>query len=194
MYRRNVQECVILVVVVVVVLTATAPPSSGRRNAQEAIIECHTIDFMAELLQKGTRCSVLKFYRKKKAAKGAGVGGDGVSEGTSDAGSMTPYAESQGGDSSAPGDEEGDEDSSTFQTSARGSGVAVGEPKPKLHKRMSVSREAYLAGQAPPQTPWQQQLSGLLGAVQNNMPWSGGRSKDASPIKDPTRAPPSLEA
>ena len=30
-----------------------------KRNEQEAVVECHTIDYMAELLQAGTRCAVL---------------------------------------------------------------------------------------------------------------------------------------
>ena len=69
-----------------------------KRNEQEAIVECHTIDFMAELLQQGTRCAVLKFYRRKR--KGDGGGGSSASshyDSCSSHGSHTPCSDWSGG-------------------------------------------------------------------------------------------------
>lgn len=45
-----------------------------KRNEQEAVVECHTINFMADLLQQGTACAVLKFYRKRKRKRKVGEG------------------------------------------------------------------------------------------------------------------------
>jgi hypothetical protein len=61
-----------------------------KRNEQEAIVECHTIDFMADLLQQGTRCAVLKFYNKRRKPKVAdaapGAAQAGASGGSSNNG------------------------------------------------------------------------------------------------------------
>ena len=68
-----------------------------KRNEQEAVVECHTIDYMAELVQQGTRCAVLKFYnrrnrRKQRKSTESPSRGGGASGGTT-TGSVTPLSE-----------------------------------------------------------------------------------------------------
>jgi hypothetical protein len=69
-----------------------------KRNEQEAIVECHTIDFMADLLQQGTRCAVLKFYAKRKHKKLSCSGN------SSNASSQSAGSNAGSNNDSSPGD------------------------------------------------------------------------------------------
>ena len=82
-----------------------------KRNELEAVVECHPIDFMAEMLKKGTRCAVLKFYARKRdrVQSGEGGGSGGVSgeasRNSSSPGTVTPPEAGAGADAAAEGDE-----------------------------------------------------------------------------------------